>query len=178
MADAAARDGYLTTNGPANTRVLIVDDHELVRGGITKLLANHRTLEVCGEASGEDAGMQLVRSSHPNVVIVDIVLAQGDGLHLIKRITAHDKSIRTIVCSMHEEGLYFERALRAGASGYVHKQAPAGTLLDAIAMVLAGDVYVSPRTVETYRERIKTKLNLDNASALNRRAVQWVLDNE
>lgn len=214
----------------AVTRVLVVDDHELLRDGIIELLANEPQLEVCGEAAGENEAMEFVREQHPNLLIVDVALAQGNGISLIKRIKAHDESIRAIVCSMYDEGLYASRALRAGAWGYVHKQAPAQAVLDAVREVLAGNVYLSPRmtkrlvnathagsqpdsspverltdrelevftligqglmnaqiadelhlsprTVETYRERLKTKLDLKTSGELNRRAVQWVLEGE
>lgn len=212
------------------SRVVIVDDHELLRDGMIELLANDPQLEVCGEAIGEDEAMSLVREHHPHMLVVDVALAQGNGINLVKRIKAHDETIRTIVCSMYDEGLYAERCLRAGAWGYVHKQAPARTVLDAIREVLSGNIYLSPRmtkrlinakhlvgkaeasaierltdrelevftligqglmnaqiadqlhlsprTVETYRERLKTKLDMKTSAEVNRRAVQWVLEGE
>lgn len=228
----AARLATETSNANDTTRVLIVDDHELLRDGLIELLANEPQIKVCGEATGETEAMALIRDTSAHLVIVDVALAQGNGINLVKRIKAHDQSIRTIVCSMYDEGLYAERALRAGALGYVHKQSPACTVLDAIREVLAGNTYLSPRmtkrlvnathagrkpeqdvsaveqltdrelevftligqglmnaqiaeqlhlstrTVETYRERLKTKLDLETSAQLNRSAVQWVLQSE
>ncbi len=212
------------------SRVLIVDDHELLRDGMVELLSNEPQLKVCGEAAGENEAMALVRAQKPHLLIVDVALAQGNGINLIKRIKSHDESVRSIVCSMYDEGLYAERSLRAGAWGYVSKQAPAHTLLDGIREVLGGNIYLSPRmtkrlinakhavgrsessaierltdrelevftligqglmnaqiaeqlhlsprTVETYRERLKAKLEVNTSGELSRRAVQWVLEGE
>lgn len=137
--------GMLNATKSETTRVVVVDDHELLRDGIIELLATEPHLDVCGEAAGETDAMAVIHEKRPNLVIVDVALSQGNGINLVKRIKAHDESIRTIVCSMYDEGIYAERALRAGASGYVHKQAPARTVLDAIREVLAGNTYQSPR---------------------------------
>ena len=215
--------------GTKRVRILIVDDHELLREGLKELLSGEPHLETCGEAGREAEAMELVRATNPDLVIVDMALEQGNGLDLIKRIKAHDASIRMIVCSMHDDSLYAERALRAGAAGYVNKQAPAATILAAIAEVLEGGIFLSApmtrqllrsatggrdgppkslienlsdrelqvfsligqglttgqiakqlhlstRTVETYRERLKSKLHLKHAAELNRDAAQfWVL---
>lgn len=131
--------------GSENFRVLIVDDHELLRDGMIELLANEPHLDVCGEAAGEREAMELVREHRPHLVIVDVALTQGNGINLVKQIKAYDDSIRSIVCSMYDEGLYAERALRAGAWGYIHKQTPARTVLGAIREVLAGNTWLSTR---------------------------------
>jgi DNA-binding NarL/FixJ family response regulator len=214
----------------ATTRILIVDDHELMRDGLSQLISHEEDLEVCGEAVGEADARDQLQATQPEVAIVDISLKQGGGIELIKWIKVHRPATRTIVSSMHDESLYAERALRAGAMGYVNKQAPARSIIDAIRQVRDGKLYLSekmtqrmmrravangegpesspvdtfsdrelevfeligqglttgeladrlhlsPRTVATYRQRLKTKLNLKNAGELSREAVRWVMEN-
>ncbi len=228
MAEADLQAVHARLGSKEKHRVLIVDDHELLREGLKELLNGEPGLEVCGEAAGEPEAMKLVRSTDPDVVIVDMMLAEGNGLDLIRRISAFNDTIRMIVCSMYEDSLYAERALRAGAAGYVNKQAPANTILEAISQVLAGGIFVngpmtqrllrsatgsrneatqsdietlsdrelqvfeligqgfttgqiagqlhlSTRTVETYRDRLKTKLHLKHAAELTRDAAQFWL---
>ncbi|MDH3719473.1 MAG: response regulator transcription factor [Planctomycetota bacterium] len=209
--------------------MLLVDDHELLRDGMRLLIGNEQGWDVCGEAEDEASALRKVRKSNPDIVVVDLTLSNGNGLELIKSIHKNHPHIKTIVSTMHDEKVYGERALRAGASGYVNKQDPARTILKAIRRVLDGKLFfsetlserlmlraagspdthrspidtlsnrelevftllgqgvataqiaeklqLSPRTVETYRERLKTKLNLASAVELNRRAVEWALEN-
>src|ERR1043166_3029499 len=113
MADNDARGGGMMT------RVLIVDDHPVVREGLAAQIALQPELEVCGEAEGIPDALSLLEQARPDVAVVDISLKTGNGIDLIKRIRARDAAIRIVVWSMHAEGVYAERALRAGAMGYV-----------------------------------------------------------
>ena len=212
------------------TRVLIVDDHPVVRDGLQAQLATEGDLEVCGEAEDVAGALALVQSAQPDAVVIDVTLKSGSGIELVKRIRAHDDAVRIVVWSMYPEDLYAERALRAGAQGYVHKGRSTSEIIGALRVVRDGRVYlsgdqadrilrrlvgggknadrspveslsdreleafelmgrgrtteeiagamkVSPKTVETYRARIKEKLNLENITELVHRATQWVLDN-
>jgi DNA-binding NarL/FixJ family response regulator len=214
--------------GSPKARMLIVDDHEILRQGMRLMLEQQRDLEVCAEAADEAAAIRHYRQVQPDVVIVDISLKTGNGIDLIKRIKAVDANARILVYSMHDEQVYAERALRAGAMGYVTKQKPAQAILHGIRDVLRGKLHfseeltqrvlervaanepisqasavdnlsdrelevfemigrglttraiadrlhLSPRTVDTYRERLKIKLVLANAAELHYRAIQWVL---
>src|SRR5436305_6835579 len=111
-----------TPRGKKTARLFIVDDHPLVREGLAALLAGHPDLEVCGEAGDVDAALELVKAKKPDVVIVDISLKTGNGIDLIKQLKARDGDCKILVSSMYDELLYAERALRAGAMGYINKQ--------------------------------------------------------
>jgi DNA-binding NarL/FixJ family response regulator len=211
-------------------RVLIVDDHPVVREGLSVQIRGHPDLEVCGEAEDLAGALALVEKARPDVAIIDISLKTGNGIDLIKRIKARGDPVRIVVWSMYPEGLYAERALRAGAMGYVHKGRATREIIDAIRAVLAGKVFlsdeltgqllgrlvggtgkafgrsavealsdreleafqlmgqglstqqiaarmhVSPKTVETYRARIKEKLDLGSMAEVIRCAAQWALE--
>ncbi len=124
------------------TRVFIVDDHPVVREGLTAKLSAQPDLEVCGEAEDVAGALGLAESARPDVYVVDISLKQGDGIDLIKRLKARDESVRIVVWSMHQESLYAERALRAGALAYVHKGKATREIVQAIRSALAGKVYL------------------------------------
>ncbi len=225
MAHAARKAGEKVA------RVLIVDDHPAVREGLSIRLSRQPDLEVCGEAADVPAALRLAADTDPDVVVVDISLRSGDGIELIKRLRARDSRAKMLVWSMYGESLYAERALQAGAAGYITKGEATDTIVAAIRRVLAGGLYlspgmtesvvrravaapgqgplpdpiaalsdrelevfrhlgrgldtnriaermrVSPKTVETYRARVKEKLGLDTATAVLQRAVRWVLEN-
>ena len=132
-----------SASGGAATRVLIVDDHPLMRRGLTELLREEPGVEVCGEAEDPSSAWQAIEKVRPEVMLLDLSLREGDGLELIKSVRALHPELRILVISMHDEKLYAERALRAGAVGYVQKQEPPETVLQALREVLAGRVYVS-----------------------------------
>ena len=214
----------------AKKRILIVDDHPMVREGLRMRISLQPDLEVCGEAEDIQAALALVETNRPDLVIVDISLKSGSGIDLLKRIKSHDDKIKLLVLSMYDETLYAERALRAGASGYLNKQASREKVIEAIRTVLAGERYLShettdrlvgqalgggkrpqassvtglsdrelevfrligsglttgaiaerlhlsTHTIDSHREKIKIKLNLQNAAELSQRAVHWVLEN-
>ncbi|NLY02124.1 MAG: response regulator transcription factor [Rhodopirellula sp.] len=210
-------------------RVLIVDDHPIVRHGLAELVGHEPDLQVCGEAGDTPEALRQVEATQPHVVIVDISLKSGHGIELIEQIKAKYDQIKMLVSSIHDESLFAERALRAGAMGYINKQEATEKVIDAIRQVLRGEIYLSPRmsnrllhtvvggdrlnedpigglsnrelevfemigqglttkqiagklhlspkTIETHREKIKMKLNLANSTELSHRAVQWVLEN-
>lgn len=210
-------------------RILLVDDHPIVRRGLRELVAQEPDLEVCGEAEDAAEALRQLEATRPDVVIVDLTLKAGHGLELIQQIHARDARIKILVSSMHDESLFAERTLRAGALGYINKQESPDKIIDAIRRVLCGEIYLSSRmasrllhriavgeplekhpiekltdrelevfemigqglstkqiarklglshkTIETHREKIKTKLNLKNSAELSRHATQWVLEN-
>jgi DNA-binding NarL/FixJ family response regulator len=212
-------------------RVVIVDDHPLFRDRLSQLINHEADMQVCGESETAEQAIQLVRRVTPDLAIVDISLKGSSGLELIKGIRALSIGIPILVLSMHEESLYAERALRAGATGYITKNQGADEVLAAIRRVLTGEIYLSdkmtsvflrslttagakstPRpvdrladrelevleligrgyttrqiadrlqlgaaTVDTYRARIKEKMNFRNAAELQHFAVRWVREQE
>ncbi|MGH7128365.1 MAG: response regulator transcription factor, partial [Planctomycetaceae bacterium] len=223
MSQQAPADCTLRENSAKVRRIMIVDDHPVVRDGLAMLISQEPDLEVCAQAESISETLKLLGSTRPDLIIVDVSLTDGSGLELVKEINVRDESARMLVSSMHDETLFAERALRAGARGYINKAEPTGTLLDAIRQVLDGRVYlspemteriltravgaqedwkrspidklsdreletfqligqgqttrqigqklqVSPETIESYRENIKQKLNLQNANELTRYA--------
>jgi DNA-binding NarL/FixJ family response regulator len=221
--------GRNRTKAPA--RVLIVDDHPAVREALAIRIGRQRDLEVCGEAADMSEALRLVAETRPDVAVVDISLKTGNGIDLIKRIKNRNDHVRMLVWSMHSESLYAERALRAGALGYVNKDQATDRIVEAIRRVLEGKVYLSEamaermlqravggvreevtrspvevladrelevfrligggaktaeiaerlhlsvKTVETYRDRIRQKLDLSDGTRLSHFATQWVLEN-
>lgn len=216
--------------GRSPAKVLIVDDHPIVRDGLAAQLATESDLELCGQAEDVGGALAQVESARPDVAIIDISLKRGNGIDLIKRLRSRNVAMRILVWSMYPEKLYAERALRAGAQGYLHKGQATGEILNALRTVLAGKVYlsgnqsdqflqrligtqknvdrlpvdtlsdreleafelmghgqtteeiaakmqISPKTVETFRARIKDKLALTNISELIERATRWVVEN-
>jgi DNA-binding NarL/FixJ family response regulator len=212
-------------------RVLIVDDHPAVREALALRIRRQPDLEVCGEAADTGDALHLAAETQPDVAVVDISLKTGNGIDLIRRIKNRNDHVRILVCSMHSESLYAERALRAGALGYVTKDQATDRIVEAIRQVLAGKVWLSEalaerllqraigtehseimrspldaladrelevfrligqglktaeiaerlhlsvKTVETYRDRIRQKLDLDDGTKLAHYATQWVLEN-
>lgn len=217
-----------TTESGNATKILLVDDHAMLREGLAGFLSKQPDLEICGEVGGAPEAMQEVLENRPDFVIVDISLKSGHGIELIKQIHAQDASIKMLVLSMHDESLFGERAIRAGAMGYLNKEQSRTRILEAIRSILDGRIFLSdamrnrmltrtigkdaddrspieklsdrelqvfellgqaltvreiaaklqlsPKTVETYRENIKEKIDVDNATDLIRHAVQWVME--
>src|SRR5437868_7895560 len=127
----------------AQRRVLIVEDDPIVRQGLRRMIEPEPDLVVCGEVQTEREARIAIRELEPDVVIVDISLAQGDGLELVRDVHAHHAGLPMLVLSMHDELIYAERLLAAGASGYIMKQAASDQLLIALRQVLAGGQYLS-----------------------------------
>src|SRR6266436_565147 len=124
-------------------RVVIVDDHPMFRERLSQLINHELDMEVCGEADDAQQAIRLIRDTSPNLAIIDITLKGSSGLELIKSIKALSMGLPVLVLSMHDESLYAERALRAGATGYITKNQGAEEVLSAIRRVLAGDIYLS-----------------------------------
>jgi DNA-binding NarL/FixJ family response regulator len=127
----------------AQRKVLIVDDHPIVRQGLRRMIEPEPDLVVCGEVQTEREARAAIRALAPDVVIVDISLAQGDGLELVRDVHAQRPELPMLVLSMHDELIYAERLLAAGASGYIMKQAASDQLLIALRRVLDGETYLS-----------------------------------
>src|SRR5580692_5356190 len=127
------------------TKIFIVDDHAMFRDGLRQLIDREADLVVCDEAADADEALEGISKSEPDLVIVDISLSGKSGIDLIKAIKDEYEDLPVLVVSMHEESLYAERALRAGAMGYVMKQEPAKVVKTAIRKVLAGDIHLSEK---------------------------------
>lgn len=128
-------------------RILIVDDHPIVRDGLSQLLNKQIDLEACGEAENASSALNAVASLGPDLVIVDISLEGKSGLELIADLVARYPELPILVLSMHDETVYAERALRAGAKGYIMKTEPPDLVIASVRRVLAGQVYVSEKLV-------------------------------
>ena len=217
----------IATATTAKARVVIIDDHSLVRDGLSGLLAS-RGFVIAGCAASAGEGLELIRKAKPDAAILDISLAKTDGLELIKQLKSEMPSLPILVISMHDENVYAERVLRAGARGYVMKKEPSERIFGALHEILKGELAISDRvkqemiglslggkresngsasflsalsdremqvfellgqgvptrgiaerlnlsvkTIETYRENLKVKLNLPDGAALVFRAIQW-----
>ena len=218
-------------------RVVVVDDHPMFRDRLAQIINHELDMAVCGEAGTAQQALETIQQTEPDLAIIDISLDGTSGLELIKSIRALGLKISLLVLSMHDESLYAERALRAGANGYVTKRQPGAEVVAAIRRVLAGDVYLSEKmtagflrtlttaaagsaggvkeltqpinrltdrelevmeliglgrttreiaaalqlgvaTVDTYRARIKEKMNFRNAVELQHYAIRWVRERE
>jgi DNA-binding NarL/FixJ family response regulator len=126
-------------------RILVVDDHPIIRQGLALMVNREADLVVCGEAEDATGAMLVMASSRPDVLIVDISLNGPDGLDLLKNIRTTHPSLPVLILSMHDESIYAERALRAGANGYIMKQEATERVLVAIRRILNGEIYVSDR---------------------------------
>jgi DNA-binding NarL/FixJ family response regulator len=218
-----------TYNSGSPCKILLVEDHPMFREHLGQLINRELGMSVCGEADNIRDAMRLVHETRPDIAIVDITLRGSSGLELIKDIKAQGLEVNVLVLSMHDEELYAERALRAGAKGYITKNEASAEVARAIRCVMNGEVYASKQmtakllermtqkrsspeingletladrelevfqmlgrgkstreiaqtlslgesTVETYRARIKEKLQLRSAAELYLRAGQWVRD--
>jgi DNA-binding NarL/FixJ family response regulator len=127
------------------SRIFLVDDHPLVREWLTNLINQQPNLEVCGEAENAVDALRGIALTKPELAVIDIALNAASGLELIKDIRIQHPSVAPLVLSMHEEELYAERAMRAGAHGYVRKRETSKDILAAIRRVLEGGIYVSEK---------------------------------
>ena len=130
---------------PARKRILLVDDHPFMRAGLAQLIDRQSDLLVCGEAGNPTEAFQQVQATQPDLVLTDLTMPGRSGLEFIKDLLAAQPKLAVLIISMHDESVYAERALRAGARGYIMKEAGGENLLAAIRQVLRGEVYVSPR---------------------------------
>lgn len=140
-------------------KILIVEDHELVRVGLQQLIELQPDLQICGQASGVKEAQQLIQQTSPHIVIVDLRLEGSSGLELIQWIAERRSHTKIIVLSMHEEQDYGERVLRLGAMGYVNKQEAAQLIIAAIRRVLAAKLYFSEELVDRVLRRMASRSN-------------------
>jgi len=212
---------------PDRKKIFIVDDHPVFRKGLAQLIDEEADLHVIGEAESVTQAIQLIQKGVPDLVIVDITLKDKSGIDLIEYLKEHFPHLPILVISMHDESIYAERVLRAGALGYITKQEMTGNVVVAVRQVIAGKRYISsdmvdallgkmmagPRgdvqspiellsnrelevfqligkgfkrgeiagllhlsvkTIGTYRENIKKKMNLKTAAELMKHALTWV----
>ena len=212
-------------------RIVIVDDHPLLRRALRELIQGEPDLDVCGEAANGHRAVQIVEQQRPDLVILDLSLKNSHGLDLIGQVRTRSPSTHVLILSMFDETVYAERCLRAGADGYIQKQDEVDKILEGVRTVLAGGLHISEelssrilrrvvdhrtgseeskiaslsnrelqlleligrgmttqeiadilnlstKTIHTYREHLKEKLDVDNVHQLVRYAVLWVLGKE
>jgi DNA-binding NarL/FixJ family response regulator len=228
--DAPVNQGGYPGSEPRETKrhgVFLVEDHPITQAGLAALIARESDLFVCGEADSAPAALDQIARLKPSIVISDIALKTSNGLELMKNLVVLCPEVPILVMSMHDESLYAERAIRAGARGYIMKREAADKILPAIRAILAGDFYLSDqmkgkllsgivrnrknepavfpldtlsdrelevfqligngfttreiaqrlhlstKTIDSYREHLKLKLDLDSGAELVRRAIRW-----
>lgn len=142
------------TSRAQRARVLLVDDHAIVREGLTQMINASEDLVVCGDVDDAQGALAALEELHPDFVILDVTLRGMDGLELIRLVQQRWPHLPILVLSMHSEELYAERALRAGARGYIMKQEATRVILTAIRRVLAGELYVSPAMQDQLLRRV------------------------
>jgi DNA-binding NarL/FixJ family response regulator len=153
--------------------IAIVDDHPLVREGLAARISAQPDMEVCGEADDIESAMEMIVAKRPALVIVDIALRDGHGIDLIKRIVAAGINTRMLVVSAYDESLFAERALRAGALGYINKQELQGKVVEALRTVLRGERYVSTAMAQRLiAQAIGSKAAAGGTEALTDRELQ------
>jgi DNA-binding NarL/FixJ family response regulator len=138
----------------AKARIFIVDDHPLVREWLTNLIDKHPDLAVCGEADEPEAGFKAISKDPPDLAIIDLSLGSSSGIDLIEKIRASVPSVAIIVLSMHDEQVYAERCIRAGARGYIMKRETAKNVIHAIHEVLGGNIYLSKRMTDLMVQKV------------------------
>jgi DNA-binding NarL/FixJ family response regulator len=150
------------------SRVFLVDDHPLVREGLTNLINGQDDLIVCGEAEDSAQAIAGIAKLRPDVALIDISLKNESGLELVKNLESQFPLVALIVLSMHDEALYAERALRAGARGYVMKRETTKNVLASIHRVLEGGVYVSERVVDSMARKLSSSRKAAASSPIER----------
>jgi DNA-binding NarL/FixJ family response regulator len=148
----------VTPDSPGKvTRVLLVDDHPVVREGLAESINRESDLTVCAQAEDHPGALRAIETTHPELVVVDLMLRDSSGIELIKDIHARWPRLLILVVSMHDETLYAERVLRAGAQGYITKQQATHDILLAIRRVIGGGIYLNERTASAVLARLATK---------------------
>jgi DNA-binding NarL/FixJ family response regulator len=155
-------------------RILIVDDHPLFLDALKELINREPGWQVCGKAADANEAMRLVSETNPDLVIIDITLDGSNGIDLVKNLSAKYPDLAMLVLSMHDESLYSERAIRAGAMGYVTKHEPPKTVKAAIQHVLSGELYLSHRMATS----LVSKLMRGSADAPRETPIQKLSDRE
>ncbi len=157
------------TTPPHKKRILLVDDHPLVREWLTHLIQQQSDLTVCGESENAPTALSVIATAKPDLVIADINLKNSSGIELIRNLKELHPNIPVLVLSMHDESLYAERVFRAGAHGYVNKRETAQKVIEAIRRVLGGKLYVSERAAEIFagqaiRGRVVSRASIESLS--------------
>lgn len=163
--------------GRGVSHVLIVDDHPIVLQGLAQLITHENDLEVCGEAGDSETALALVRQHRPDIAVIDLMLKGSADFHLIRTLRARHRDLPVLVISMHDEAVYAERALRAGAHGYIMKEVATHKVLTALRTVLAGDVYVSKEMISRILRRMVGGGPSDGIDRLTDRELevfQWI----
>ena len=151
-------------NASGKVRILIVEDHEIFRLGIRELIDHEPDLMVFGEADDVSSARVLIEEMDPDMAIVDITLKNSNGIDLIREIAGMRKDVKVLVLSMHDELLYAERSLKAGAQGYIMKQETSRSIVKAIRHILQGGIYVSGSIMENLLNRVRTGRSPDEES--------------
>jgi DNA-binding NarL/FixJ family response regulator len=136
------------------TRIFLVDDHPLVREGLAEALTRESDLTICGQADDRHQALELIGPAKPHLAIIDLALKKSSGIELIKDIRARFPKVQMLVVSMQDELLHAERAIRAGASGYITKEEAASNVVQAVRQVLRGEIYVSQRVASHMASRL------------------------
>jgi DNA-binding NarL/FixJ family response regulator len=152
----------------ARARILLVDDHPMVRERLAEIIMREPDLMVCGEAEDRHQALEIIPVSKPDLAILDLTLKSSHGLDLIKDIRARHPQLRMLVLSMHDESLYAERVVRAGAGGYITKQEATKKILPAIRRVLAGELYLNDKIAAQIIARRTNHSQTDAESAMDR----------
>ena len=147
---------------PRKNRVLIIDDHVMVREGVAEIIEHAEDLCVCGTASTANEGLEALSKLKPDLVLVDITLPGKDGIEFIKDARAMHPELRVLVMSMHDESLYVDRVLRAGGRGYIRKQEGGDKLIEAMRRVLRGEIAVSEKMTGRLLETFSGRKTMDS----------------
>ncbi len=155
-------------------KILVVDDHPIVRKGLAQLISQEPDIELCGDAESVPQALERIAARDPDLVVVDMALKDSHGMELLAEIRSRFPRVRTLVWSMFDEKVYAERAIRAGAMGYVNKQESTQQLMDAIRQVLNGEFYVSSQMTRALLRRISgsTLLDQDPIQTLSNRELE------
>lgn len=152
----------------SKARVLLVDDHPIVRQGMAQLINRERDLSVCGEANTAHEALSLLNTLKPDVAVIDVSLEDRNGIDLLKDIKTRFPKLPVLMLSMHHESLYAERALHAGAKGYIMKQEAPDRVLTAIRTILTGEVYVSEKMAARMLRTLADTRSGDQRSPIER----------
>lgn len=153
---------------PIRRRVLLIDDHPFMRAGLAQLINAQPDLEVCCEAGNPPEAFHALAKNKPDLVLSDLTMPGRSGLEFIKDLKAAEPKLNVLVVSMHDEAVFAERALRAGARGYIMKEAGGENLLAAIRQVLRGEVYVSPRMSSRILDNLSARKPRGSSSPIER----------
>jgi DNA-binding NarL/FixJ family response regulator len=155
MKTNAANPTPASTSEPSpKSRIFLVDDHPITRQGLVALINREHNLTVCGEADSAPVAIDLIQKIMPDIALVDVTLKTTSGIELMKHLKALRPEMPVLMMSMHDESLFAERALRAGAKGYIMKLEPSATILAAIRRVLSGELYLSEKMKEKMLHRL------------------------